>query len=85
MKKFSDLFSLNIQDWIRGLIVAIGGAVFAVIQSSIEVGVFAFDWTNVWHVALGAGVAYIGKQFFTDQPKVVEIDSTRTEVKDISK
>lgn len=85
MKKFSDLFSLNTQDWIKGLIMSIGGAVFAIIQSSIEVGVFNFNWTNIWHVALGAGVAYIGKQFLTGHPTVIEIDSTKTEVKDISK
>lgn len=85
MKKFSDRFKLNIQDWIKGLVMSVGGAVFAVVESSIDAGIFVFDWTNIWHVALAAGVVYIGKQFLTGQPKVVEIDSTKTEVKDISK
>ena len=85
MKRFSDRFKLNIQDWIKGLIMSVGGAVFAVVESSIDAGIWVFDWNNIWHVALGAGIVYIGKQFVTGQPKVVEIDSTKTEVKEISK
>lgn len=84
MKTFSDKFKLNLQDWIKGLTMSVGGAIFAMLQSSFDAGVFVFDWTNIWHIALGTGVAYIGKQFVTGQPKIVEIDSTKTEVKDIA-
>ena len=80
MKKFSDLFSLGIQDFVKGLFVAVGGAVFAVIQSSLAAETFTLDWSNIAKIAAGAAVAYLGKQFFTGTPKVVEIDPAKTEV-----
>ena len=84
MKLFSELFSLNYQDLIKGLIMAVGGAVFAVIQSSVEMGVFTIEWENIWHIAVGAAVVYIGKQFFTGTPKVISIDPDKTAVVDAS-
>ncbi len=80
--KLSSFLNLNLQDFLKGLIVAVGGAVFAVIQSSISAGGFTIDWTNVWHIALGAFIAYIGKNFFTPTPTVVQIDPTKTSVID---
>jgi hypothetical protein len=80
MKKFSELFSLNAQDFFKGLIVAIGGAVFAVIQSSLTASTFTLDWTNIWHIALGAGLSYLGKQFFTGTPTAIEVDSSKTTI-----
>lgn len=82
--KLSTIFTLNVQDWIKGLIMAIGGAVFAVIQSSIAAGIFTIDWQNIWHIALGAFVVYIGKNFFTPAPKTVEVNKSVTQVIDIT-
>jgi hypothetical protein len=82
MKKFAGFLSLNLQDWVRGLIMAVIGAVLAVIQSSISADVFTIDWSNIWHVALIAGTAYILKQLGTSIPKVVEIDPAKTAVVD---
>jgi hypothetical protein len=78
--KTSSFLSLNVQDFVRGLIMAVGGAVFAVIQSSISAGVFTIDWVNIWHIALAAFVVYIGKNFFTPAPATVEIDPAKTQV-----
>ena len=80
--KLSSFLSLNIQDFVRGLIMAVGGAVYAVFQSSFSAGVFTIDWTNIWHIALGAIVVYLGKNFFTPAPKTVEVDLTKTAVVD---
>lgn len=83
MKTFSKLFTLNVQDWIKGLLVAVLGAVVSVIETSITAGSFDFDWQGIWKVALAAGLAYLSKQFFTGTPKVVQIDSTKTDIIDI--
>lgn len=85
MKTFSDKFKLNLQDWLKGLYVAVGGALFTILESSVRTWTWTFDWQDILRIAVSAGVAYLGKQFVTGQPKVVEIDSTQTEVKDISK
>lgn len=63
--KNSSLFTLNSKDLIKGFIVAIFGAVFGIIQGSIDAGTFEFDWTKIWHAALAAAVAYIIKNFLT--------------------
>ena len=61
----SQLFSLNIQDLSKGLIVAVGGAIIAAVQSSIQAGSLAFNWQTIGSVALAAGLSYLGKNFFT--------------------
>ena len=63
--KTSPLFSLNLQDWAKGLIVSVGGAIIAAIQSSIQAGSLTFNWQTIGSVALAAGLSYLGKNFFT--------------------
>lgn len=80
MKKFAGLWNLNTQSWLKGFLMAVIGAVLAVIQSSISADVFTIDWSNIWHVALITGSAYILKEFTTPIPKVVAIDPAKTAV-----
>ncbi len=61
----SPLFSLDIKDIGKGLIVAIGGAVITSIENSIQAGSLTFDWKAIGSVALAAGLSYLGKNFFT--------------------
>jgi len=63
--KTSNLYSINLQDLAKGLIVAIGSAVITTIQTSLQAGSLNFDWKLIGTVALGAGLAYLGKNFFT--------------------
>lgn len=63
--KTSSLFSLNLADLGRGLVVAIGGAVVTLIQNSLASGSLTFDWKAIGGVALAAGLSYLGKNFFT--------------------
>lgn len=63
--KTSGLFSLNLNDFAKGGIMAVGGAVLAVVESSFEAGKFNLDFTNIWHVAAAAVVVYLTKNFFT--------------------
>lgn len=64
--KTSGIFKLVTKDWLKGLIVAILGAIFAVIQPLISTGTLTFDWKYIGTVALGAGLAYITKNFLTN-------------------
>jgi hypothetical protein len=67
----SKLFNINYADFSKGMIMAVGGAVFTVVENSIEAGIFTLDWTNIWHIAVGALVLYLGKNFFTPGKTVV--------------
>jgi hypothetical protein len=63
--KTSDLFSLDLKDIGKGLIVAVGSAVITTIQTSLQAGSLNFNWQLLGTVALGAGLAYLSKNFFT--------------------
>lgn len=63
--KTSALFSLGLNDFGKGLLVAIGGAVVAAIETSLQAGSLTFDWKAIGTAALAAGVSYLAKNFFT--------------------
>ena len=63
--KTSNLYTIDLKDLAKGFIVAIGSAVVATIQTSLQAGSLNFNWKLIGTVALGAGIAYISKNFFT--------------------
>ncbi|HEY4326155.1 MAG TPA: hypothetical protein VGN20_19365 [Mucilaginibacter sp.] len=63
--KTSTLFSLNFQDLAKGLLVAVGGAVIAAIETSVQAGSLTFNWKTIGGVALASGLSYLAKNFFT--------------------
>jgi len=69
----SSLFSLNLQDLGKGLIVAVGGAVIAAVESSIQAGSISLNWQSIGSVALAAGLSYLGKNFFTPAKTVTPV------------
>ncbi len=62
----SDFFKLNAKDLIKGTIMVVLGAVVGVVQGSIEAGSFTFNFTDIWHAALAAFVAYMAKNLLTN-------------------
>ena len=67
MKSF--IFRINGNDIVKGLIVAILGAVLGVIQQMLTQHGLEFalyDWGNVLNIAWGAGIAYLSKNFLSD-------------------
>lgn len=76
----SKLFTLNVQDLLKGLLLTIGGAVFAIIApnlqeiltSSGKAG-FILDWTAIWHTAIATGIVYLAHRFITPAQKVTPI------------
>lgn len=64
---FGDQFlQLGWQDFVKGLIMAILGGVFGLVQGIVNAGTFVFSWTDIWHAALVAAVAYLAKNLFTN-------------------
>lgn len=65
-------FTLNLSDFWKGLIMAVGGAVFQIIVDTINSGSLTFDWSAIGKTALGAIIVYLGKNFFTPSAIVVK-------------
>ena len=61
--KTSKKYSLDLQDAAKGLIMAIGGAVFALIAESVQKGLFTFDFTAIWHTAVAVAIVYLARIF----------------------
>lgn len=75
----SGIFGLDKNDFLKGLLVALLGAVLGVLQTSIAAGTLTFDLKSIGHAALIAGVAYLIKNFATDntvkvQPTTAKLD-----------
>jgi hypothetical protein len=71
----SDLFSIDIRDIAKGLILAVGSAVVTTIKTSLAAGSLNFNWPLIGTVALGAGVTYLGGKFFTPATCVTPADN----------
>ena len=69
----SKRFTLNLNDFWKGLLVAVGGAIFQVVWDTVNSGSLEFDWIAIGRTALLAGLSYLGKNFF-DKPKIVVTD-----------
>lgn len=72
-------YSLRKRDWLRGLLMAIAVPALLIIQQSIAAGAMTFNWQQIWMAAVGGGVAYIAKNFFTDDVQAAK--NTLTEAK----
>lgn len=57
------MFTLNWNDWAKGLVMVVLGAALAVLQQ--EWMVHTIIWGNVFDAGGLAGVAYLIKNFFT--------------------
>lgn len=66
MAQDSGLFKWQLPDFVKGAIVAVLAAVFAVVQTSINSGSLHFDWPVIGKMALAALVAYLAKNLFTN-------------------
>ncbi len=63
--KTSSLFSINLADLGKGLLVAVGGAVITAVENLMQSRSLSVDWKAIGSVALAAGLSYLGKNFFT--------------------
>jgi hypothetical protein len=67
IKGMSNLFSLAYQDWLKGFLVAVIGAVLTALEQVLNSSGFSgISWQHIALVGITAGIAYLIKQFFTD-------------------
>jgi hypothetical protein len=66
MKTVSSFLTLNVTDFVKGLLMAILGAMAAIIMATIDAGSLTFDWAAIGKAALLAGAAYLTKNFLTN-------------------
>lgn len=64
--KSSNFLSLNAKDFAKGLIMAVIGAVWGIVEPLINSGSIAFDWANIGKYALIAAIGYLFKNFLTN-------------------
>lgn len=70
----SKIFSLNVSDFVKGLVVAIFGAVLNLLYTMLGNGFSSIDWKSVAQTAILAGISYLMKNYFTDsEGKIVGI------------
>ena len=60
------LFSLGFKDFAKGLIIAVLGAIVGLVSASIEAGSLNFDWALIGKTALLTTLAYLTKNFLTN-------------------
>lgn len=61
-----ELFTLQSNDWQKGLITAILSAIFGLLYQQLTDGFGAFDWKQLLLVGILGGLGYITKNFFTN-------------------
>lgn len=71
--KQSPLFTLNWNDALKGLLMAVITPALFLIQQALENGQFTFNWKQIGMAAIAGGVAYLTKNFFTPQAPVKEV------------
>ncbi len=64
---FTKLWTVQLGDWERGLIVAILTTPFTIIYDSLSAGALTFDWRKVLAAGLAGGVGYLLKNLLTGQ------------------
>jgi hypothetical protein len=62
----SSIFTLNTNDFIKGLIMAVLSSVITVVYQTVEAGSLVFDWKAIGTMALTTALAYIMKNLFTN-------------------
>ncbi len=74
--KQSPLFTLNWNDALKGLLMAVITPALFLIQQALENGQFVFNWKQIGMAAIAGGVAYLAKNFFTPAQPVKEVTKT---------
>lgn len=70
----SKQFTLNLNDFWRGLVQAIGAPALVFLYEAINTGGFNdIDWQGLIKVSAGALIIYLGRNFFEKGKTVVEI------------
>lgn len=67
----SKLFTLNVSDFVKGLLMAVLVPVIAIISDSLSKGTLVFDWKLIGITALSGFLGYLVKNFLTPSATVI--------------
>lgn len=76
----SALYSINLKDITKGLVVAVITAVLSWLLQAMNVpgfSVYQIDWAEIARIAGSAGVAYIIKNFLSNSDGQVQLGSIK--------
>jgi hypothetical protein len=62
----STIFTLNTNDFLKGLIMAVLSSVITIVYQTVEMGSLVFDWKAIGTMALTSGLGYIIKNLLTN-------------------
>jgi hypothetical protein len=79
----SPQFTLQVRDFVKGLIVSVGTSVVFVLQETIESGSLVFDWKKIGMIALGSALVYLSKNFFA-KPQVTTVYNSNAKAKEVA-
>jgi hypothetical protein len=68
----SKQFSLKLNDFWKGLLMAVGTPVIAIMLAALQAGSFNFDWKAIGTVAAASLLMYLSKNFFSPSQIVVK-------------
>lgn len=77
VKKTADRFDLSKNDFLKGLLMAVGTPVIAVLLATVQSGGWDFDWNMIGTTAVSAFLMYLGKNFFNG-PSVIVPNPSKT-------
>lgn len=61
----STLYRLNINDFLKGIIIAVGTPVLLIVQQTLDSGQLSFNWKQISMAAIGGFITYLSKNFFS--------------------
>ena len=67
----STKWTLNIRDFLRGIVMAALVPAFVIIQQSFAAGDLIFNWSSIGKAAIAGLLAYLTKNYFTDDVKEI--------------
>ena len=73
--KSSKLFSLNIYDFLKGIIVAVLTPIIVFAQGYFANGTLDIEWQALMAVGLSGLLAYLIKNFFSDSPVLPQVSA----------
>jgi membrane protein implicated in regulation of membrane protease activity len=80
--KSSKLFSLNIYDFLKGLIIAILSPIIVFAQGYFANGTLDIEWQALMAVGLSGLLAYLIKNFFSDAPALPQVSANDFETEE---
>lgn len=63
--KTSNLYSIDYRDILKAFLMAVLTPVLFIVEQTINSGQLTFNWKQIGMAAVGGGMAYIIKNFFT--------------------